>query len=266
MTSNILDLFHQTTGDEFINKVSAFLGESTENISLATKSYVPSLMGGLIKKNHEEYGAAEIFDFISEQNFEGKFVSNLKNTAIGDQGDQWVESGAEVLNFIFSPEKNIQESISNIVSSTSGIHAHSGEMLLKLEALMTIDALGMEVKTKNLDISALKSLFHNQKEAIKKEIPVSIFDALGLETVFSEEESEQAEVKPTEVTSNQKHNPPETVKAPVDEPEKQEIVDHASGNSVVSRIIPWIILISLAILLFYIMRTCGGQPESIKGG
>jgi hypothetical protein len=261
MTPNVIDLFYKAAGSEFTNKVSGFLGEASENTGLAIKSIMPTLLGGLVKKNTADYGAAEIFDFLGEHNYEGNLFSGFENIALGDQGNQWTESGEGILEFIFGSEKTITDSVSDIVASTAGINTHSAEILMKLMAPMLMDVVGKEVTENGMDISGIKNLLEHQKEYVKNDIPVSIYDTLGLD---SKPIASDSNTHPEVVTTAKKIKP-EISKKVEEKSEVEETTKPSTGNSVASRIIPWIILIALAILLFYVMRTCGGQPDSIKG-
>ena len=242
MAVNLLDLFRDTISDQIPGQMGAYLGESTEITRSAIGTILPSILGGLVQKGHSTEGASSILEFLSVAKIDGHILEDLDGLFAGGQTTtETIEKGSGILEFILGTSNGHLDTITDLVTQRSGIGRGSANTLIKMIAPLLLGILGKKVKETELDADGLQKLLIEQKESIEAAAPTGLFDQLGF-SIF---------VKETK---------PEVKTVQTEQAEEEAVV--SSGPSLASRIIPWIILISIALLLLYVMRSCGGRNTS----
>lgn len=242
MAVNLLDAFREAIGDQTAVKISSYLGESTEHTRSAIGTALPAFLGAVLEKGQSHDGAASVLDFIQHEEMDGSILDKLEDILGGGKNTtQLIEKGSGFLDFLV-PDKKTADSIIELVTNRAGIGRGSADTLSKILIPLLMGIIGHQVKTKNLDSHGLNVLLLDQKKPLEEAAPTGLFDQLGF-TVFGEK-------------------PKVTQEQPKEEVEEAEEVKESGGPSLMSRIVPWIILISIALGLLYIMKSCGGRPDS----
>ena len=243
MAINLLDMFKETVGDQLVNQASGFLGESKENTGSALAAILPAVLGGLVNKGSNQGGASAIFDFLKTQNVDGSMLVNLGGLfGGGDATDDLVKQGSGMLDFIFGKNSGVLSTLHDFVTNRSGIGRSSSTSLLNMVTPLLMGVVGKHLKNKELDVMALGKLLVGQEEHLKTAAPAGLLDKLGFASLTTRAtdhaKEETAEVKATEVK--------------------------ATGSSLMSRLGPWLVLVSLALGLLYFMRSCGGREDAVE--
>ncbi|MBK8505723.1 MAG: DUF937 domain-containing protein [Saprospiraceae bacterium] len=244
MAVNLLDLFRDTISDQIPGQMSSYLGESTESTRSAIGTILPSILGGLVQKGHSTEGAASILEFFGASKIDGSILDELDGLFAGGQATtETIEKGSGILEFILGNSNGHLDTIVDLVTQRSGIGRGSSNTLIKMIAPLLTGILGKKVKEMALDTDGLQKLLNEQKESIEAAAPTGLFDQLGYGTFIKENKL--------------------VVKAPEEDQEEEAAV--SKGPSLASRTVPWIILISIALLLLFVMRTCGGRstPDTV---
>ncbi|MCB0669005.1 MAG: OmpA family protein [Saprospiraceae bacterium] len=243
MAVNLIDAFREAIGDQTAVKISSYLGESTEKTRSAIGTALPAFLGALLEKGQNLEGAAALLDFIQHEEIDGTILDKLEDIlGGGKKTTQLIEKGAGILEFVV-PDSKISNEIIDTITSRSGIGRGSSDTLAKMTLPMLMGLVGHQVKSKNLDSQGLSNLLLDQKQSLEKSAPTGLFEKLGF-TVFVEK---SVEVKEKAATESQ-------------EEKEEEKAEESGAPSTMARIIPWIILISIALGLLYIMKSCGGRP------
>lgn len=243
MAVNLIDAFREAIGDQTAVKISSYLGESTEKTRSAIGTALPAFLGALLEKGQNLEGAAALLDFIQHEEIDGTILDKLEDLlGGGKKTTQLIEKGAGILEFVVPDSKNSNEIIDTI-TSRSGIGRGSSDTMSKMILPMLVGLVGHQVKSKNLDSQGLSNLLLDQKQTLEKSAPTGLFEKLGF-SVFVEK---PVEVKEKPATESQ-------------EEKEEEKAEESGAPSTIARIIPWIILISIALGLLYIMKSCGGRP------
>ncbi len=247
MAVNLVALCKEMMGHEFVNQSSNFLGESVDGTSSAISTILPALIGGLIKKGRDEQGADSILDFIKTHDVNEKIIEET-NTLFDDaqQVNNLIENGTRHVNFIFGKSSSTVGSILDIVSDVAGIGRSSTSSLLKVAGPITMAVLKNHIQSQSIDNKGLSKLLSQQVAFVQQTAPPGLLDRLdlGLEKLTSD----QVEDKPVKKT---------------DLDDEEEAIASSSKSTLLSRIIPWIILATVALVLWYGMHTCGGQPPEV---
>jgi OmpA-OmpF porin, OOP family len=229
--ANLLEIFQETVGDKLSVQASSFLGENPENTATATSMLLPAILGGLVQKGTTAKGVTAIFDYIKNDNIESSLPDIPGLFGGGETTNQLIEKGVGILDFLFGEVPGPVNTIIGVVTERSGLGSGSVHTLMKMVAPVLMSTLGRQVKNQSLDPIGLNRLLIEQKDYVQGAAPEGLFTKLGF--TLSQDEPE--------------------------EEEQPEAVSSEPGT--VSKIVPWIILICLALGLFYVMKSCGGRES-----
>lgn len=228
--ANLLEIFQEAVGDKLSVQAGSFLGENPENTAAATGMILPAILGGLVQKGTTAKGVTAIFDYIKNDNIESSLPDIPGLFSGGETTNQLIEKGAGILDFLFGEVPGPVNTIIGVVTERSGLGSGSVHTLMKMVAPALMSIMGRQVKNQSLDPIGLNRLLIEQKAYVQAAAPEGLFTKLGF-------------------TLSQ------------DEPEEEQIETVSSEPGTVSKTIPWIILISLAFGLFYVMKSCGGRES-----
>ncbi len=231
--ANLLEIFRDTVGDQLAVQASSFLGESTENTASAINVILPAILGGFVQKGTTAKGVTAIFEFFKKESTDTSLLAAPGGQFGGGEAtNQLIEKGLGVLEFLFGSDAAPIDKITNIVTTQSGIGLGSASTLMKMTAATLMSTIGSYIKNQSLDPVGLNRLLVSQKEIVKKAAPEGLFEKLGFS--LSQDDLE-------------------------DEEETKEV---STAPSTISKVVPWIFLISIAFGLFYFMRSCGGRDDT----
>ena len=268
MSINLLDLFKDAVGDQIAKQASGFLGESTENTTSALGAILPSLMGGLMKKGAEDGGAASILDFMNTNKVDGSILDNLGGLFGGGKSTNGLlEAGSGILDFVFGKNSSMLGNILDLVVGRSGIGKSSSSSLVKMVAPLLMGVVGRYVKNKALDAVGLGKLLSSQGDHLKSAAPAGLLDKLGLGSILGlDGQAKDMAGDTVAAASSLASSAADTAGSAARSAADGAAAVASAGRNGISRFIPWVILAAAAILLWYLMRSCGGQPTDAVSG
>jgi len=233
MNINLLDLLKSEVGSQGIGTQKAF------------DSVLPSVLGGLMSKAATPNGGGAIMDMLSGGNNNGSIFNNLLGLlGSGDKIKSLLDMGAPLLNSLFG---NRLGSIVDLVAGASGVSKSSSGSLLSLAMPLILGMLGKQKSALGLDAGGLMKLLFSQKDYVKAAAPAGLASALGISSFDSLSDSVSGAVRTAS------HNVERTVNTTVRETEK------ASSGGGFGKFLPWLLLLALLGLLWWMLKGCGGE-------
>ena len=259
MSVNLLQTCKDALGNRWLEQASKYLGEPVEYITSAANFVLPAILGGLIKKVSEPHGKEDVSEY-----FQGAAV----NPAILEEVDRQLEggelttalldNGSSQLDFIFGKYGAIRDNLVDLITTNTELSRQSATVLNQMAAPLLTATIQSHVDEKGLNPLGLRNLLQEQKEYLQSDAPQGLFDKIGL-TFLSR--AAQDPTPPPQTVPQKTTAPVQTTTSEEkkDDPESEQSTPKEDSQP--SRIFPWIILITLAILMWFGMRTCGGQDR-----
>ncbi len=172
----ILGLIKDKLNDTVAEKISGFLGENPEKISVALQTAVPTVLGGVMQAAQDETGTQKIMDVIKDGGHTGEVLDDLSGLLNNfDKTQLLITIGSNIFNHFFG---NKNSAVVDKLSSLSGIRKTSASSLLGLAAPLVLGALGKIVDKEGLGVSGLTKLIHDQKDGVLSSLPPAIANQL----------------------------------------------------------------------------------------
>lgn len=231
---NIIGLIKDKLTDSVIEKVSNFLGEHPENISLALDKAVPTVLGGIIQNTTTEESAGKVMDVLKDGGHTGEILDDLPNLLGNfDKTQLLITIGTNIFNHFLGNKSN---GIVETISSLSNIRKTSASSLIGLATPLVLGALGKVIAREGMGVSGLMKLLNEQRDAVLAALPPVLINKLITkdEPINKRAAKEQAREKKKEKEKDANPNP------------------NASGAAVW---IPWVLLaLVLIAILFYVFK------------
>jgi len=228
MSFNLLETVKSYFNDEFTNRASASLGESTSGIAKALSAIIPtSLAGILLKATSGNDGANSVLDMAKNA-----FASNAGSPELASPAN-----GSSMLSNLFGEKTS---GISSAISQFAGIKDSSAGSLLSMGLPAIMGILGKHADQNNLSASGLAGFLSSQKDHILHAMPAglsSITGFLGLGALGT-------------TAANLKYNVNQSA---------EPIVDKPRGNN---WLLPLIIIVAAIALLWGLSRGCNQTRPS----
>lgn len=227
------------TGD-VVSKAASQLGESEGGIQKALSGIIPTVLTGLLHKTSSQGDAASVLDMVknaASSASAGSIGSLLEGGAGG-----LLSKGADILKSLFGDKAG---AITGMIASYAGIRESSANTLLNSAAPATVGTLGQYAAQNNLGPSGLIALLNTQKDKILGAVPggLNLAGILGLGSLGD------LSKKLGGLFSGAAGGARDAATA----------ATQAAGNK---RWIWSLLLILVAvILLWYLMRGCGGEKK-----
>ncbi len=242
MTVNFINSFNQSVGDQLVSRLSGYLGEPSEHTKSAINTCVPGILGALVQKVSKQGGASALVEFIGEEQVNGNLLSNMSTLFTGGEATEGLLSqGDKVIDFLFGKSSATEDALVDYLSSRDGINRGASSTLLRLISPMVLGIIGRHINENDLELADISKLILAQKKHIREVVPAGFFTEIGLSDL---------EKPKSKVTSEE-----ETVAS-----SDQDVVEK---TSLLKKIGPWLLLISLALTMLLSMRACGGRPDGI---
>ncbi|GAB3999376.1 hypothetical protein GCM10028807_49430 [Spirosoma daeguense] len=274
MAINLLDLAKSYLSNGVLSQFSGMLGENEQNTQRAIEGALPAILGGLIQKVNEPGGAGSVMDMIGEIMSPNPATGNLitpENGILGQLGDilanktqssSLLSMGASILKSLFGDKTN---ALTSSLASYSGVKQTSASSLLNLAGPVLVSVLGKKLADDGTGISGLSSLLSGQASNLTSAMPsglgallgaipgLSILGGLGSKAgeFISSVNQPTARVAPTSNVPPARPTPP---------PAYQNQDDRSSG----AKWLPWLLLLLGLGALFYFMRSCGTEKETVS--
>lgn len=165
----ILGLIKDKLNETVSEKISGFLGESSDKIGSALQSAIPTVLGGIMQSAQDETGAQKIMDVIKDGGHTGEILDDLSNLLNNfDKTQLLITIGSNIFNHFLG---NKNSAIVDKLSSLNGIRKTSASSLLGLSAPLVLGALGKIVDKEGLGVSGLMKLLNDQKDTVLSSLP-----------------------------------------------------------------------------------------------
>lgn len=228
MSFNLMETVKSYFNDEFTNRASSTLGESSSGIVKALSAIIPtSLAGILMKATSGNDGANSVLNMAKNA-----FTSNAGSPEMAS-----TEKGSNMLSSLFGDKTS---GISSAISQFSGIKDSSAGSLLSMGLPAIMGILGKHADQNNLSPSGLAGFLSSQKDQILHAMPAglsSIIGLLGLGSIGAHAANVRDSIKDN----------------------AEAIIDKPKGNN---WLLPLIIILAAIALLWYFSRSCSQTRPS----
>ena len=153
--AGLLDLLNSPMGKQIINGVSGQTGQSESATGNVLSMALPVLMGAMKKNAQTPEGAAGLMGALSGKH-DGSILDNLGGLFQGGVDDNVLQDGAGILGHVLGGK---QDTVTNALSSQSGMDAGAVGNILKVAAPLLMGVLGKQSKQSGVsDASGLNGL------------------------------------------------------------------------------------------------------------
>ena len=233
--TDLIELFKSTLSETLIYQTSELFGESIESTGSAVNSIFPALLGAVVMKGRTDGGAKEILDYLSGNNINGDILKDLPTLLTGGPEVEVLKAnGADILKFLVGDNFN---GMIDLVASNHGLRTSSASSLLKIVATLMMTAIARVAQEKNLNASGLRDLLVSQTESVHSNTPENMSAIVGLTNPHQPEKSTHGTL------------------------EGAPQFDDENKGSMMSKLLPWIVLLIAALGLFYFLEK-GGKPPA----
>ncbi|MBV8251717.1 MAG: OmpA family protein [Chitinophaga sp.] len=243
MGFDLLESAKNLFSGNLISQAASKLGESEEGIQKAISAIVPTVLTGLLHKTESSGDAGGLLNMVKGAAAEAS-PSSI-GTALQGGAGSLLTKGAGFLKTLFGDKA---AGITSMISSYAGIKESSAETLMQSAAPATLGTVGQYAIQNNLNAGGFASFLHSQKDKIVGAIPggVNLAGLLGLGGLG------EIGSKLSGMASSLGHTMSSAASSTVN------TVKQAGGSG--GKWIWSLLLILVAIiLLWYLMRGCGGN-------
>ena len=228
---DILGLIKDKLTDSSIEKVSNFLGEHPENISLALNNAVPTVLEGIIQNTTTEDGAGKVMDVLKDGGHTGEILDDLPGLLGSfDKTQLLITIGSNIFAHFLGNKSN---GLIETIASLSNIRKTSASSLVGLATPLVLGAIGKVVAKEGLGVSGLMKLLNEQQESVLAALPPALVNKLNAKS--------DEPIKKTMQEENKERKK-----------ERAKANANTTGNSALVWI-PWVLLglVLLAILAYW---------------
>jgi outer membrane protein OmpA-like peptidoglycan-associated protein len=181
MSMNLLSLAQNALGSDFAGLAGKYLGESPGATQSALNSLVPAVLGTLAQKGSTTEGAAGLMSMLNNANLDTGALGNISSLFGGGSGsgglDSLIKLGTSTLLPALFGDKT--GSLTNALSSSSGIKSSSATNLLAVVVPLILTFLKKLIGEKGLNAGSLASMFSSQGPNLQGALDSKITSALG---------------------------------------------------------------------------------------
>jgi OmpA-OmpF porin, OOP family len=230
MGINILDNIKGELNGDLIKKIASFLDEDATVTQKALDVALPTVLSGVANQATNSSDASNLLNTLIKGGHDGSIFSSLGILLGGGSATQGVlNMGNSITNNLFGDKIS---GIIDWISSSIGIKAGSAKSLLSIAAPLIMNVIGKKVLGENTGVNGLMTLLGSQTEILRNILPAGLKSKLGL--------------------SNLNLNAPSVVKH----------IEGTTDKSLLTRLLPWLILLIAALLGLNYLKTCNTEsPE-----
>ena len=235
MAANLIEIFQHTMGDVLVSHTSNMLGESADHVTPALSAVTTSILAATAQKADVQGGVNTIQMTLLKHNLRGDMLTQA-HQLLGNEEEisRLMQTGDDILSYLFD---NKLSGIVDHVASSYGLKTSSSMSLFRLVAPFFLSSLGKYISEKSLDSGGIKRLLAGQAEYIQKALPPGMNEFLGFTSSLEKKDA-----------------------AGLLFPEKKT---ETEAQPMLSRILPWAILLLTSLALFYfIEKGCSSNSTS----
>jgi outer membrane protein OmpA-like peptidoglycan-associated protein len=180
MSFDLLESAKSIFNNNVVSQASSQLGESEGGIQKALTGIIPVVLGGLLSKAGSSGNAGSLLDMV--KGVAGDANPSAIGGALQGGAGGLLSKGADLLRSLFGDKVN---SIVGMLSSFAGIKESSASTLLQSATPATLGTVGQYAAQNNLSPNSFLSLLDSQKDKILGAIPggLNIAGILGLSSL-----------------------------------------------------------------------------------
>ena len=238
MAFDLIDTLKNLFNNDFSNKAATQLGENESGVQKALAGIIPAVLTGLLNKA----GSGDTGGLIGMiKDAAGTNLSQLGNFG-GGLPAGLLAKGADILRSLFGSKAG---DLTGAIASYAGIKVQSAETLLQTAAPASLGVIGQQATAQNLGPSGILDILNSQKDKILAAVP----PGLGLASVLGVSSLGDIGNKLSGITNSLKH--------------ATDSVGHTVTDTGGNRWITWLIIaIALILLLWWLLKGCGGQHKT----
>ncbi len=173
MSVNIIDMVKSQLGGAAVNKLSSFLGESSENTQSALGATIPTLLAGLTHAASTPEGAQKLSDAAAEHE---NALSNYGDS-ISSQGESIASKGSSALSSLLGG--GMSSGIASVLGRFTGLSGSTTSRLIGLATPLLFGILGKYQRSTGLNATGLSGFLSSQKQNITGAMPAGLSSMLG---------------------------------------------------------------------------------------
>lgn len=234
---NLLNGIKDSITNLTINNLAEYLGEDINGIKSGLDLNISTFAASVIDYTDSDRAADKLISILEDGGHTGEIMNNLESFSANPEKLALIETiGGNIANHFLGSGA---ASASSQIAHLTGIKNSSSTVLQKIAAPLVLGFLGREVRVNNLKPIGLLGYLNNQSEQVYAELPESIKTTLRVSKKESKEKIEHEKAVNRLNKSNSKG------------------IDWGM-------ILPWILLLFLAGLVFYLTKIKKKEIEAAK--
>lgn len=193
MSENIIDMVKGQLGGSTLDKLSSFLGESSDKTQTALGAAIPTLLAGFSHTAATPEGAEKLHNAALDHE---NTVANFGDS-IAPQGASIANQGSMALTSLLGG--GTVSGVSSVIGRFAGLKSGSATSLMGLCAPLLLGVLGKYQRSSGLNAAGLSGFLTSQKQNIAGAMPAGLGSLLSSIPGFSSfGKSAQSEIGATE--------------------------------------------------------------------
>jgi hypothetical protein len=233
MSSSLLDMAKQYLTPDVIEKLATFTGESPLATTKAIGGAGPAVLAGMLNSAQDANGLTQLVNLFQQGKFDGSMLGNLAGAFSGSSMDGLMKMGGPLLGSLFGARSN---GLVDLLASFAGVKKSSATSLLSAAAPFIMSLIGKQLSSKGgLSANSLKDLLFSQRSAIAAAAPPGLGQALGI-----------ADLSSLGASLGRTPTP----------------IPASASSSGLKKLLPILLGVIGLLLLFSLLRSCGGAPAA----
>ena len=169
MAVNLFDALQKELSDDAIEHIASFLGETPANTRAALGYTIPAVVGVLVRKAQTVDGAEDVLGMLQRGGFNRALFGNIPYA---------LKAGVVVVASLYGEER---ASLTDWISSCTGIRPQSSALLLSLAAPMVLSVMnGEAAATNGLTVSSVAKMLGEHAGVLRSVAPAGLATMLEL--------------------------------------------------------------------------------------
>jgi hypothetical protein len=237
MSTSLLDSARQYVTPEVLDRLTAFAGESPAATTKAISGAAPAVLAGMLHSAQDANGLTQLVNLFQQGKFDGSMLDNVAGAYSGSSMDGLMKMGGPLLGSIFGARSN---GLVELLAGYAGIRKSSAMSLLSAVAPLVMSIMGRQLMAKGgINAGSLKELLVSQRGVIAASAPPGLGQLLGIGDLSG-------------LGANMGQQARSMTPVPVPAP-----------RGGLRKLLPIVLAVVVLLLLFVILRSCGGSPETV---
>lgn len=228
MSTSLLETTRQYLTPEVIDRLATFTGESPAATTKALGGAAPAILAGMLNSTQDANGLTQLVNLFQQGKFDGSMLNNLPAAYSGSSMDGLMKMGGPLLGSLLGARA---ASLTELIANHAGVKKSSAMSLLSAAAPLVMSVMGRQLMSRGgISAGALKDVLVSQRSAISAAVPAGFGKTLGIGELGG------LAAGVTQASTS------------------------ADGSGPLRKLLPILIAGVAALLLFVLLRSCGGSP------